>query len=182
MRTLSLALLALSVVLGTACGDDDGGVDCSAFTACGGDVTGTWHIAGSCVDPNAEPFPGCDEATTSGSPTETGTVTLNEDGTYTAETMLTGSASFMIPGSCLAGLTSCDMLADETTTCTGTIDTACNCEITFNDTTSETGTYTTSGNTITITPTGEQPDPAEYCVSGNTLRVNSGDSTIVLTK
>ena len=182
MRTLALFLLTIPMALLSACGDDDGGVDCSAFTACGGDPTGTWTIRGTCIDPNQEVFPGCEGATASGSPTETGTVTINADMTYTADTRTMGSASFSIPGSCLTGLTSCDMLEDESTMCDGTIDTSCSCDITFDETSTETGTYSTSGNNITLTPSGGSADTGEYCVSGNTLRVSVEGSIIVLQK
>src|SRR5262245_24175767 len=79
MKTAPILLslsVSLSVASLAACGDDDGGVDCGAFTACGGDPVGTWSIQGACIDPNAEVIPGCDEATSSGTPHQTGTVTL----------------------------------------------------------------------------------------------------------
>jgi hypothetical protein len=173
MRILSLAL-AIPLLL-TACGDDGDSVDCSAFAACGGDVVGSWDYAGSC--PGENTF--CPGATVESQPSIEGTFTFNADGTYTAMGTLNGTARSRIPGSCLTGVTSCDQLSFEDQTCTGDIASACTCTTTYNNEQSnESGSYTTAGTTITLA--GEDPSP--YCVSGNTLRIDTGGGIIVLTK
>lgn len=55
MRLLfrSRALLAMvTLVTATACSDEKPTAQCPAFETCGGDVSGTWSISGSCVEGN----------------------------------------------------------------------------------------------------------------------------------
>jgi len=88
-------------------------------------------------------------------------------------------------------MTKFDCSTDSTQAC------VCNETLTVSQTT-ETGSYTTSGNQVTVSDSSGSPlpdgglgdagagDPADYCVSGNTLTLRPADSSgnflITLTK
>ncbi len=81
------------------------------FTACGGDLTGTWEFTGSCAtipegafggsDPDS-PFNDCTDKPTAGFSIDiTGTITFNADGTYEGDQTLSVQSTVSIPKSCL---------------------------------------------------------------------------------
>jgi hypothetical protein len=177
MRILWLCM----AVLGVGCGDDDGGgLDCSAFTACGGDPVGSWNILGVCLGPDPDFIPGCDGETATTNVSTTGTVTVTASNYMTSVTS-SGTINLTVPGSCLpTGVTSCEQLNGADQTCTGNVASSCACTGTVDSTDMEEGTYTTSGGMLTLMPTGGTPETLEYCVQGNTFRVRDGDSISVL--
>src|SRR6185295_10340008 len=50
---MSLSLCALISLAGFGCSDDGNDNKCGQVQPCGGDVVGSWTIAGACVDPDA---------------------------------------------------------------------------------------------------------------------------------
>jgi hypothetical protein len=192
---LATCVLASGCSSGSTSGS--GGGNCSSFTACGGNVVGTWNFTKACVTGASNPLAmSCPSSTYSVSESLGGSVTFTAT-TYTSTTSGTANESFTIPSSCLNGAT-CDQLqmglqqpdAGATGACTSSSG-GCSCTVTATaPSTSENGTYATSGNTITLTPAnGGTSNPAQYCVQGNTLLVEAeapdgglGGTVIVATK
>ena len=151
----------------------------ATYTGCGGDLVGTWKFDAACLDFN----PGAEWATCQGakfvlSVNYGGTVTFGGAPTNSmsmqATMKLNGSAYF--PKSCLpAGKACADVvnpLKIEKYVATDTAQ-ACGADFTTDKPDNQTATHTTSGNTFTVTPTGQdgKPDTFSYCVSGKTLTV-----------
>jgi hypothetical protein len=189
--------LALASIL-SSCGG--GGGSCGKVTPCGGDVVGSYTITAGCINNAAlnmqlgSTSTSCPGLSVSVSGTNvTGSGSFNADMTYTVTETVKLSAVETIPTSCLSqsGVTlTCAQLdqalqqeiASGSTTissghCSGT--SSCTCSFTIPaQTTTETGTYTTSGTTITMTPSTGTTSSDSYCVQGNELHVMSVDMTM----
>jgi hypothetical protein len=150
--------------------------------SCGGNIVGDWQIVSSCVKSSGTVnLSGCTSpATVSASLTVTGTASFRSDLTYTTTDQISGSETIGYPAACLTvqGVTiTCDQLSQSfsaggTTSgaCTAAPGGACNCNVTLAAQASgETGTYSTSGGTLTTTPTGSTSGTSGYCVQGNRL-------------
>jgi hypothetical protein len=164
---LAVPLLSSALLAATGCGGDDG-FSCGT-AACGGDPVGTWTIQDVCFNADLEPPDECPDATISADFDLSGSITFADDETYTGSSQSTISLEFVIPGSCLPGLTSCDQLEDEDTTCTGTPDTECSCSSTSEESSDDSGTWTTNGNQINLDGDGD----GDYCVDGNAMSIHS---------
>ena len=176
-------VVTLFAIFAGGCGDDGGASGnnlalCANFEACGGDPVGTWELDSSCFDGNIE-IPGCTAATFDIQISQTGTVVLNDDGSYTSSVVTEGFTEVSAPASCLMGITDCGLLndPDEGVACTGNAEESCTCTSSLDDTDTDTGTWTTAGNTLTITSGGE-PDVFEYCVSGSTMTIYQDDGDV----
>jgi len=156
-----------------------GAVDCS-FAACGGDPTGVWHVADACVSGNGPgPFGDkCPDGTFDINLNAGGSLTI-ENGRYTWDLTLSGSASLDIPADCIDALgggqvTACSDFDDSSgTTCSGSLKTKCTCEVPL-DSSSETstGTLEVKGTQAIGTPDGETEGSAsDFCVQGKTLKI-----------
>lgn len=163
-------------------------IDC-AFTACGGDLTGSWDIQGACIDdPDAKnPLVEiCPESTWDLQLDATGSVTFDAAKTFTASINTGGKVHVVFPAKCApnfpGGLMTCAQLAmalnkDGTVTCTGTPATNCDCTGPIEGKMeTNTGTYEVSGSMLTMTDTGStKPDVQSFCVKGNELKVQQVD-------
>jgi hypothetical protein len=103
-------------------GDDDidaGGEEpACAFSACGGDPTGTWNISEACVEGSAFENPDCEKAAFDASGVEvSGTVTFGKDGSYEATGDITGTVVMSVPTQCVPKGTPCSDFDVEGTTC-----------------------------------------------------------------
>ncbi|HEX2879881.1 MAG TPA: hypothetical protein VHO25_10155, partial [Polyangiaceae bacterium] len=170
------------------------------FEACsGGDIVGTWDIAGACID-FANPFEDlCADSTFEADTEFTGSITFKADGTFSSTLSTGGNLHVVLPASCLTELTggqtvSCTELglfdSDEdgggSGTCTGDSATGCDCTGPIEAKTEEnSGTYTHEGTSFTTTDE-DSSDTSSACVNGDTLKVQSiedkgdgGDSTII---
>jgi hypothetical protein len=154
---------------------------CSAFTACGGDLTGTWTIDGECYAPTHPIWVdilGCDNVQGTGVHiTASGTWTFGSDLTFTRSITSQTTLEFNEPYTCDISATDCSnvQVLDYAATCTGTG--CCSCtQVRPASTTSDTGTYSLSGSTVNVTSAGGNALPWPYCVNGNTLTLsyNSG--------
>jgi hypothetical protein len=171
--------------------------DCS-FSACGGDIVGTWSVSGVCasVPDDADPFMGmCPDAEVDVSVMLAGSITFADDGTFQKNFRSSGTVTFIVPGSCIptlhgSAVASCSELdkddGDKTTACSGDPNDTCTCVQTDNaekvDT--EGGTYSTAGDSLTMT--GEVdgvPESMSYCINGDEARVQqvSADSGVTIT-
>ena len=90
----------------TSSGTGGTGPTCSNVTACGGDLAGTWTVKSSClkVTGNLDLSlfgAGCPLAPVTGDLTVTGTWTANADGTYSDNTVTSGTEQITLAPSCL---------------------------------------------------------------------------------
>jgi hypothetical protein len=179
------------------------GPDCSTFMACGGNLVGTWNLTKACFGSSFNPLAGsCPASAFSGSESLSGTITFQQDGSYSSDVTALVVEDIGVPSSCINGL-SCAQLqaainmpkdagAQPMGTCTTTA-TGCACHVTqASGPTTATGTYSTLGTSVTTTQTGGTPATSPYCVQGKTLLVQteagmmgapgSGTLTIAATK
>lgn len=172
-------------------GVEAGAFDC-AFEACeGGNIVGTWNIQGACIDVDFEnPFEAqCPEATIDIASNMTGTVTFNDDGTFSSALTTGADFTFSLPANCvlemamgqegdcqaLFGSDPADM-SESPTTCTGTQETGCECaQVGALELEENAGTYTVDGSSLTITDDEGTDPPSDLCISGNSLKVQTID-------
>jgi hypothetical protein len=180
---LAVAVLAATPVLG--CKDDGGsGSRCGDFSACGGELTGTWTVDDVCLEgdfgavlqtelglPDA-----CDSFAKSAQLTVAGTLDFTNGVQTTAlsrtitaqatQACLSAKAGTTIPMSqaiCTALAAEMTLTLVDLVTCT-LGDNACNCTAT--GVIAQVDPYTVSGGTVTYTADGTTRD---FCVSANTL-------------
>ncbi|WP_437756426.1 hypothetical protein [Sorangium sp. So ce1389] len=180
---LSTSLLALS-----ACGDDGGagGAACAEAQACGGDPTGSWTIAETCLDSSmfAELTERCDAEIDVSGVEFNGSAEFRSDGTYTATSTLTGPMKAVYPPPCLVfedttitcaqlDQTMQDLIAQgdapyESATCAAAgQDCACSL-ILAQSTTTGAGTWSVSGSSL-ITESNGEASEVPFCVEGSSL-------------
>ena len=167
---------------------------CSSFTACGGDLTGTWAIGVGCANivPQDAPIPNCPGSMISVTVTPTGTITFDATaGTYSLNAFDGAIAmSGTFPTSC-APNGDCTMTkgpSGATYTMSGST-----CDMTAMTTfnggkgpKTESGTVSVTGSQFVTTPTGGSAGtPTPYCVMGTMLQVQipigKNGSTVVMT-
>jgi hypothetical protein len=153
-------------------------------TDCGGDLVGTWEFMVSCLtlpedflsgDGGEDPFAECGGATLSAALDLTGTITFDEDGSYSSSTMQTSDITISVPKECLMGQP-CSELGDEENPAAEAGDN-CELQMSSSESSEDTGTYELEGNTL-ITINDEdmiEDEPSEYCVRGDTLLVRTVD-------
>jgi hypothetical protein len=167
--------------------------DCEAVEPCGGEVVGTWVVAGSCLPvsgmANMSGFGlGCTQAPITGALEVTGTWAANADGTFRDETNTTGDSQLELPPSCLTvsgTTTTCDRLGGAlqalgyaSVTCTDAASSGgCTCAATVDQAgglamlgfgPASSGTYTTANDVLTASG-GTSANAYAYCVSGNQM-------------
>lgn len=174
LRFLSLAAALATAAFATACGgDDDGGsFDCASFAACGGDVVGEWDVVQLCVSDDPQTIEDCPDAVIDVVQDITGSVSMNDDMTYTMTLTSSGTIDATVPTSCLPDGFACEDIPDIDCTTEGA---NCECVDTFNETNTDGGTWSTSGNTLTLTSDAGISE-IDYCVDGNQLTIQP-DST-----
>lgn len=172
--------------------------DACNFSACGGDITGTWTLSGVCADvPDGVGPVDCPDATVDVNFNATGSITFNDDGTYDKDFVNTTTITIEMPNSCLKMLgggtapESCAAIADgevdedgKSTTCTGDPATKCTCvETSPQDIDAATGTWEAGAQgAISMADDGEDPDSQLYCVTGNKLQVQqTSDDGVTIT-
>jgi hypothetical protein len=179
------AASAIALTLLAACGGGTQttvGATCAEVSPCGGSLVGIWTIQGICE--GSAVFTGgadCTAATVDGSMRSvSGTVTFNDDLTYSVSSSEGGSLKFRVPLPC-SPTADCNTLAGEIspappagmTTCE-TLDGNCDCSLVFNHplTHDDNGTYTTSGDALMLTSSNNATSFADrYCVQDNALHL-----------
>jgi hypothetical protein len=169
-----------------------GGSSCSSVTACGGDVVGTWATTSSCLtvssvlEASAAGL-SCATAPVSGSLQVSGTLIATGDGTYSDETVTSGTEEFVLAKSCLSVSSTpigCDQAANvvqtlgfASVTCSTAADGGCLCTATIHQSggignlspsPSTSGNFTTSDNAISLSSDSANTKYS-YCVSGSKL-------------
>jgi Alpha-L-arabinofuranosidase B, catalytic len=196
---------------GTSGGSSGGssGQSCTNVTACGGTVTGKWTVMSPCLTVSGDIdlrnlfALSCATGQASGSLQVTGSFTANANGTFTDETVTTGTEILKLPKECLIlsnTPVTCDQLESFMTgyyasvSCVSSSEGGCTCTGMVNQKGSmgqvsseplTDGNYTTPSNTINFT---QDQSAYDYCVSGGKLtvtpkRVDTGPTvtgTIVL--
>ena len=177
---------------------------CSNVTPCGGPVVGAWTVSSSCLKLTGDmdvslASLGCAKVPVTGALMTTGTFVANDDGTFTDNTVTTGSATFPLAKSCLS-ISSVERTCEQVSsifealgwkkgTCVDT-NGQCNCTVTaeqhgglgaISGVATTKGRYSTSGTTLT---TEDLSFP--YCAAGTTLTVtpqlSSLSGTILFSK
>src|SRR5258708_3867251 len=102
----ALAACVLAAGCSTSSSSSSGGTDCTMFSACGGDVTGTWTLTKACTSGAPNPLATqCPSSTFQIVETVGGTINFKSDGTYSANTTSSSAGDFTLPPSCLRGPT-----------------------------------------------------------------------------
>jgi hypothetical protein len=136
---------------------------------------------------------GC-TATTSASPSVSGTATFNSDGTFTSDTAIVVTTTINIPSTCLSQggvVFSCSELGalisasdgDAGATCSTATGGGCTCTLVDNGAAvASAGMYTTQGTSITTTDStgGSAPSTGSYCVAsgGSQLHLISSSTGV----
>ncbi len=189
MKT-GLVVAGLAAVLAGCGGDDDGGsLDCSEFSACGGNPVGEWTIIDACFDQLPMPeIDNCPDATSSVEDVVvTGSVTVRDDGSYATQVDSSGTVTITVPMDCLDGATCAQLSQAAGVPCSENGD-ACDCQDEVSDQGQETGTWEANGSTLTLTDSDGNVDDADYCVQGDVLKAQSQEDadspliTYVLTR
>jgi hypothetical protein len=170
--------------------------DCG-FSACGGNLVGTWKVTSVCAEIAGAVIDVCPTAVAQLDLTLTGTATFSGDGTRSSDFTTKATITYTLDAACLNAITSgkppatCDVLSkpadpangDGPTACTGDPTVSCTC-VEDNPEKSEkkTGTYTADGSTLTMTEDADgSMKTAEFCVKGSEVRVKQPEDLAVLT-
>jgi hypothetical protein len=190
----------LALCLGGACGDDaksgNSSGECAKFTACGGDLVGSWEYTDACLSDGFVPTDGplavlakCDDKPVVDFDVEiSGQIEFGKDGSFAMDqTTKFNGGGLRVSKACLAQVAK-DMGLDELT-CDDVEGTSVSggCRIAFDDDAEDSalkasGTYTVSGKELSVQadgqPAGQESTPSPYCVRGDTLqaRVTVGDT------
>jgi hypothetical protein len=191
---------AATLVSFVACGGSSsggGGGTCSTFTACGGDIVGTWVTTSGCVQVTGTIASGRCVIDVNETDSEISAVeTFNPDGTYTSEYSASESDVFTINPPCFSTSDApipCDQAAEMldmgAPVMSGTIAPwacsqgpsgrcICQTSVTVSKALAS-GTYATDGSTLTETPTCGVQDVDRYCVTGaSELHVSPGSGLV----
>jgi len=160
----------------------------SGFTACGGDLTGTWAIQATCgvtnpastVNANFAQYSDCSGACTGAAETTTGTKTYDSSGALTSTESFTLVETLDLTPACFGDVTQTTLTDSTCPAQAGQFDpntssascgftaTGCGCQIT--QTTNNNATsYQVSGTSLTELGAGSLPGSIDYCVEGNTM-------------
>jgi hypothetical protein len=165
---------------------------CTNQAACGGEIAGTWAVAGSCLPVSgmvdmAGFGLGCTAAPVTGTLQVSGSWEAKADGTFADQTTTSGEAEIALPAACLnvsGTVTMCDRvdgalqaLGYASVTCANAANGGCTCTGSVQqmgsfgfvtDESARSGTYSTANNVVTTSAARTQTQ-YEYCVSGSTL-------------
>ena len=200
MRNPIFLVFAWVFITSLGCNGSSNGLggtgQCGSFTSCGGAIVGTWRLTGECVNYPDAGVSTSDAGTSSCSlgqiatnPQLSGTLTFLSNGTYSVTSSMSGSTKFTYTAACMTdvGMTCAQLnsglaaAADGgvSGSCASTSAGDCTCSESYSKVAgSEEGTYTTSGSSLTMTPSSSSsaPGTTEYCVRGNTLTLRMTDT------
>jgi hypothetical protein len=180
-------LLLCCLTLTSACsGDDAGFCESFTFTACGGDVVGTWVDPRGCppmVWTDSQPYaddPACADSRWTETTTRTDLVYVFDAGGGLAQHLFTNSAHDLgLSAACVAAASggaqtlaaACDQAGRDSGLPCAVSGELCTCHGEINYLTDLNGTYAASGTTIVL----DGVDSVEYCVAGDTLALAAPD-------
>jgi hypothetical protein len=167
---------------------------CTNQSACGGEIAGTWAVAGSCLPVSGQVDMsgfglGCTAAPVTGTLQVSGSWEAKGDGTFTDQTTTSGEHVVELPAACLnvsGTVTRCNRvdgalqaLGYTSVTCADSASGGCTCTGTIQqmgsfgfvtDVSVRSGTYSSANNVVT-TSAGQAHTEYAYCVSGSTLTI-----------
>jgi hypothetical protein len=161
----------------TATGDT---CEATEFTACGGDVVGTWTLSGGCVTPSTLPrYTECEPVDIAVSVSPAGDLTLADDGSFTVNSLLfDAELDATVPKACLNEGESCtdNEIDDEG------VEAGDACELNYGHDVfvRDPGSYTVddTSNILALADDGGfAVGNFEYCVDGDTLQLRRTDVT-----
>ena len=183
------------------------GISCDPFTACGGNIVGTWRVVSSCGVISSPACPSSERITAQSSAPQTA-YTFAGDGTFTLTASGDLTEALRYPLACLGAITDAGIpqaCADierafltpqsgdagtqtvevTSASCAAAANETCACTavIRYGGPQTTSGSYTTSGSQVTLTaPDGGVRDAGadpvgEYCVSGNSLTLHFVNSS-----
>jgi len=175
---------------GGGAGDAGVGGACTDFTACGGSLLGTWQLTSTCffMPPAAS---GCAAETVDAATFhESGSYVFNNDLTYSASVIPSGTLGFTMPQSCTPAQPIATTCAVFNSTYSSLVSqpgspyasagcavsgTDCVCTFTFNgQTVTATGTYVVGTDTVTLTRAGSTTSTTNnFCVQGTSLSLDA---------
>jgi len=175
---------------GGGAGDAGVGEACTDFTACGGSLLGTWQLTSTCffMPPAAS---GCAAETVDAATFhESGSYVFNNDLTYSASVIPSGTLGFTMPQSCTPAQPIATTCAVFNSTYSSLVSqpgspyasagcavsgTDCVCTFTFNgQTVTATGTYVVGTDTVTLTRAGSTTSTTNnFCVQGTALSLDA---------
>jgi len=183
----------------TSCGggsSNQSGICSGTYSACGGDPTGTWNIAGMCTENSVTSIlngdyrsqaSSCGDIVKSASLTMTGTMTYSS-GTITYNTNTVVTSNLLLSSTCISDLAGstvtvsaslCSALQTSMNSSDGMSGTCslsgsnCGCSLTQSISDSSSDTYTVSGSTITE----GGGDSYDFCASGKSMSERADSST-----
>lgn len=193
--------IRFSVVLAAlACGSDsdgDGGAECTTFSACGGELTGTWQSRALCLpDDFADRVvmnlpPECDGAVAVEDVVSDTTLTFDADGTFTEAGSATTELAISFSQACITAAAGqpadellvglfCDQVREALTENAGmgpanatceVVGTSCNCATLQETPVNESGPFTIEDTQIVFASAGGLR--RDFCVQGDQLQVAS---------
>lgn len=107
MRGLLRLVMFVVCVATAACGSSAKNaevISCDPFTACGGDLVGTWRLVSSCGSVSSSPCPPSERISFKSSVTQA-TYTFASDGTFTFAASGDLTEALRYPVACLSGIT-----------------------------------------------------------------------------
>jgi hypothetical protein len=165
--------------------------ECTPIAACGGNLVGTWHVQQGCFPALAPSVSTCSSAVVTLSAVSlSGTLTYNADNTMKSALQGSFTEAAQFPNPCYTQTQCNDFPAAADAepgvsgaTCSYDATTGCACSLMDSLGSTSTGTYQVAGTNVTTTTDGH-PSPPEidnFCVSGNTLTLQSTDSDGMIT-
>jgi len=157
-------------------------LECTPFTACGGDLTGPWSVSRDCLSADSQKqisdgIKFCPDATVQiVSLTDQGTITFIQ-GSLKRDEMVTVHFSETVPSSCLSAGMDCTAISPQ---CVPLDANGCSCDMIVPTPLRLEYSYTKTDTGFTTTdPTDGSTETFDYCVAGNVLRLRSGEDITV---
>lgn len=174
---------------------DSSEFECSTFSACGGDIQGTWVLLESCG--NTSTHPACAYLEQNNPrPKNTGTLTFEGGRLSSVVTTVPFDYEYVLTTPCLAEMLGgmsvamdqvCASLSSSTRNAAGTDESTHTCtwnedvcmcrEHVAADTFTSSGEYRVTGNQLTVTTDEGVTSMSSFCVSGNFLTVGASNDS-----
>lgn len=199
--SVCLVLLAALSAFGCSSGADSAeqppqeAPSCEEFTACGGDVVGTWKFRSLCLTDQQqaalnEEVKFCDSDQTTVEPSFEGSVTFERDGSLLRTVTAHFKFEQTVPTSCLRVGATCTTLQSSIAEAPGTSSVTCskkgsNCECSYQiaRASSVQESYSATDAKLAFTSSSDgSKSTADFCVKGSSLSISDEDGIYVLTR
>ncbi len=184
-----------NVGTGNTAGAGNAANSCPAFSACGGDLVGTWTIQQYCVNVPMDAISALCPGASIGLSTldVSGTMTFGADNTVTSAGSVSFAENVKFPASCMTSAECTEYKAQlvaqgEDAQCSYDAAAGCSCAVNLSENPMASGTYQVQGSQLTVTDSSssDAPEVDSFCVSGNTATLyqesNGVVGTMVMTR